>query len=95
MAEQYGRRLMVGVLEEETQHNPQRVFALIPASSDLQDGFRQVTFQQVKAAVDYTVHWLQDGFSTFSQHETLAYVGVPDLRYNILFYAALKLRLKV
>jgi acyl-coenzyme A synthetase/AMP-(fatty) acid ligase/acyl carrier protein len=95
MAEQYGRRLMVGVLEEEAQHHPERIFALIPESSDLQDGFRQVTFQQVKAAVDHTVYWLQAEFGPFALHETLSYVGVLDLRYNILFYAALKLRLKV
>jgi hypothetical protein len=86
---------MVSAIEELAQHQPERVFAFIPSSADLQDGFREVTFKEIKFAIDYAVKWLQDGFGAFSLHETVSYIGLPDLRYNIFFYAAMKLRLKV
>ncbi|KAH8689541.1 putative NRPS-like enzyme [Talaromyces proteolyticus] len=95
MIAQYGRRLLVSVIEEEAKYNPDRVFAWIPKTSDLQDGFRPVTFKQIKVAIDWTVHWIRDNFGETSVHETVSYVGVSDLRYNVFFYASLKLRLKV
>ncbi|TAQ86650.1 hypothetical protein B7494_g5036 [Chlorociboria aeruginascens] len=94
----YGRRLMPTVLRSEAKHNPTRVFALAAKSDNVDDGFREVTFQQVAQATNYTSHWLQKRFENGNKPPklvTLAYIGVPDLRYNILFYAAAQCRYKV
>ena len=94
MALQYGCRLMVTVLENEAQSNPERTFASVAKSSNISDGFYEVTFRQMKAAVDSVVDILRSHYHTLSHNETLSYLGVPDLRYNILCYAAWKCRLK-
>ena len=91
----HGRRLMVQILEEEASRHPSHPFAIVSKSDDAVRGFYEVTFQQMKNAVDHVVHLLQTAYSIFSSKETLAYIGVLDLRYNILCYAAWKCRMKV
>jgi acyl-CoA synthetase (AMP-forming)/AMP-acid ligase II len=94
----YGRRLMPTILHFEAEHNPHRTFAIAAKSDNIEDGFHEVTFQQVAQAVNHVSHWLQARFESGNKpvHQTtLTYIGPPDLRYNILFYAAVQCRYKV
>lgn len=88
---------MPTILDEEAQANPNRVFAAIAKSTDLTEGFRDVTFAELANAVNYMAHQLQAKFGRELEHDfqTLTYIGLPDLRYNILFYAAIKCGYKV
>jgi acyl-CoA synthetase (AMP-forming)/AMP-acid ligase II len=98
MPNDYGRRLMPTVLHHETQRNPERTFAIVAKSDNIEDGFLTVTFGQVAQAVNHVSRWLETRFESGQKpprHATLAYIGVPDLRYNILFYAAVQCRYKV
>lgn len=95
MSVQYGQRLLIATLEEKARSRPEQAFCLLSRSSNLQDGFNEVTYKQIQTAVDYTTQWLQNNLGPFSPNETISYMGLPDLRYNIFFYAAVKLRLKV
>ena len=93
----YGRRLLPCVLDDEAQANPQRVFAALARSNDLSQGFQDVNFQQVANAVNHIAFWLRDVFGPVPdrEFETLTYFGLPDLRYSIVFYAAVKCGYKV
>lgn len=95
MRANYGQRLLVTTLEEKSRSQPEQAFCLLPRSANLQDGFYEVTYKQIQMSVDYTTQWLQNNLGPFSPNETIAYMGLPDLRYNIFFYAAIKLHLKV
>lgn len=95
MSNRFGQRLLVTTFEEKARSHPEQAFCLLPRSSDLHNGFYEVTFKQMQTAVDYTTHWLQNNLGPFSPNETVSYMGLSDLRYNIFFYAAVKLRLKV
>ncbi|KAL9596318.1 MAG: hypothetical protein Q9219_005872 [cf. Caloplaca sp. 3 TL-2023] len=93
----YGRRLLLSILDEEARSMPDRVFAVIPEGPDTHGGFRDVLIATVAAAADYLAHQLQSTFGcTLEQEfETLTYIGVPDLRYCLIFYAAVKCGYKV
>ncbi|KAL8793203.1 MAG: hypothetical protein Q9195_004233 [Heterodermia aff. obscurata] len=93
----YGKRLLPKVLDEQAQSNPDKVFAAIARSDVLSDGFRDVTFSQVAQAVNSLAYVLQSTFGPTLNYdfETLTYIGVPDLRYSIVFYAAVKCGYKV
>ena len=92
----YGRRLLPRVLDDEAISNPERPFAAIPRSEDLAHGFRDVTFGQVANAVNHIAFRLQTNLGPLKHDfETLTYVGIPDLRYNLVFYAAVKCGYKV
>ncbi len=48
-------------------------------------------------AVNFIAHQLQAEFGVELEHQfpTLTYLGVPNVRYNIVFYAAIKRGYKV
>jgi acyl-CoA synthetase (AMP-forming)/AMP-acid ligase II len=94
----YGRRLMPTILHLEAKNNPQRTFAIAAKSENIEGGFREVTFQQIAHAVNHVSHWLRRLFEDGNEpprHATIAYIGVPDLRYNIIFLAAVQCRYQV
>ncbi|KAL8678453.1 MAG: hypothetical protein Q9186_005191 [Xanthomendoza sp. 1 TL-2023] len=93
----YGRRLLPSILDEDAQLIPERIFAAIPNSADVRDGFQNVVVARIATAVNYLAYQLQSayGVSLAQEHETLTYIGVPDLRYNLIFYAAVKCGYKV
>ena len=92
----YGSRLLPQVVDELAQSNPERIYATIPLSSNLTQGFRDVTMLQISQAVNKCAQWIESttiGRSTV--FETLSYMGLPDLRYAIVFLAAVKCGYKV
>ena len=93
----YGRRLLPCVLDDEARRCPQRIFASLAKSEDISHGFRDVSYLEMASAVNYMAHELQGVFGSKPGHdfETLTYLGVPDLRYNIVVYAAVKCGFKV
>ena len=87
---------MPQVLQLEAERHPDRIFAVVPRSTDLNDGFREVTFPEVSRAVDSLAHAFRIEFgSPMEDFETLTYMGIPDIRYNIVFYGAVKAGFKV
>lgn len=91
----YGARLLPQVVDELARSNPKRIFASIPFSSDLSQGFRDVTMPELSQAVDHFAWWLDEHISRSTTFETLSYMGIPDLRYAVVFLAAVKCGYKV
>ena len=92
---QYGSRLLPHVVDELAQSNPKRAYATIPLSSDISEGFRDVTTLEMAQAVNHFAFWLEKSFGRSSSFETISYMGIPDLRYAIVFLAAVKCGYKV
>ncbi|KAL9110163.1 MAG: hypothetical protein Q9227_005223 [Pyrenula ochraceoflavens] len=89
--EQYGRRLLPSILDAVAKDDPERTFTSIARSDRLEDGFRKVSFSQLAETVGYVAHKLKSRFGTsIAGSDTLTYMGVPDLRYNLVFHAAVK-----
>ena len=91
----YGSRLLPQVVDELASSDPQRIYATLPLSSDLSKGFQDVTMRQVSQAVNRCAYWLEDTIGRSAVFETLSYMGLPDLRYAIVFLAAVKCGYKV
>ncbi|KAI4200503.1 MAG: hypothetical protein LQ350_003873 [Teloschistes chrysophthalmus] len=86
----YGSRLLPQVLDELSQNQPERIYASFPKGSDLDNGFRNVTMLQMARAVNHMAWWLQGKIGKSSTFETLSYLGLPDIRYAVVFLAAVK-----
>ncbi|KAJ3840066.1 hypothetical protein F5878DRAFT_89134 [Lentinula raphanica] len=85
-------RLLPVALESLAHSTPNRVYACIPRSEDVEkDGFRDVTYKQLLNAVDAAAWWLdsEDVFSN-ERGQVFTYVGPRDLRYAILLLASIK-----
>ncbi len=91
----YGSRLLPQVVDELAKYEPERIYATMPLSSDLAQGFRDVTMLQISQAVNKCAHWLENVIGRSTMFETLSYMGLPDLRYAIIFLAAIKCGYKV
>jgi acyl-coenzyme A synthetase/AMP-(fatty) acid ligase len=83
-----GKRLLLPLLERIAQIDPERIYASIPKTNYLKDGYREVTYRELACAVNRAAGWLEDTYGRSSTFETLAYMGPSDIRYFIFVLAA-------
>jgi hypothetical protein len=88
--EQYGYRLMVSVVDETATTNPKEVFASIPKSTDLCDGWRDISTAELAHAINFTTWLIVETIGASKNFETLAYLGISDIRYAAFCLAAVK-----
>ena len=85
-----GERLIPHIIEDYAEITPKRVWVSVAHSSDLSEGFFDITFKELAHCVNY-VAWLLDAtIGRSNDFETIAYMGNPDFRYLILVVAAMK-----
>ncbi|ESZ95633.1 hypothetical protein SBOR_3981 [Sclerotinia borealis F-4128] len=85
-----GRRLLPNLIDEIASSDPTRIFASIPLSNDLQDGFRDIDFADFARSINHCAWWIEKNLGRSETFQTLNYVGPQDLRYTILPFAAIK-----
>ncbi|CAK46842.1 hypothetical protein CBS115989_1281 [Aspergillus niger] len=85
-----GHRLLPDILDYYAHDEPDRVFAAIPKTKSVTDGFKDISVKKMATAVDHMAWWLERAFDGVSRKTTLAYIGPPDLRYPILLLALMK-----
>ena len=91
----YGSRLLPQVVDQLSRTDPIRVYATFPLSSDLSRGFRDVTMLEIARVVNKLAWWIERNLGRSTVFETVAYIGPSDLRYAIVFLAAVKCGFKV
>ncbi|RDL42326.1 uncharacterized protein BP5553_02305 [Venustampulla echinocandica] len=90
-----GRRLLPVVIDEISTYDPSRIFATIPISESLRDGFMDVTYRDFANAINRMSAWFDHEFGgKSSSFETVSYNGPPDLGYSIMTLAACKMGFK-
>lgn len=75
---------------------PDNAWAKAPVSAD--DGpaiWQDITWRQLRAAVDFTAQWIENELGAGDGHGPVAYTGPNDIRYPIIIMAALKAGYKV
>lgn len=83
-------------LEEVARKEPDRPFAKILGRNWRSDGARTVTYAQVVRASNRLSWWLDDTLGPSKKNfETFAYVGISDIRYTFMYFAAIKTQRKV
>jgi len=85
-----GHRLLPVTIDYIAETDPGRVWASIPVSSKLSDGYRDIKYQTFANAIDQAAWFLESTFGRSSDFETVAYIGKSDMRYHILSMAAAK-----
>ena len=96
-APHFGSRLLVSIVDSyaASPHDKDRLYASIPKSSNLQDGFADVTFALLAQAVDYLAWRIHHTLGASSTFDTISYVGPADIRYAFVFLASIKCGYKV
>ena len=83
-------RLIPNAIDERARTNPNAVFASIPISSCVADGFRDVTYSEYANAINHAASWLENVLGESASGEKIGYIAPSDLRYVILAVAAVK-----
>lgn len=91
----YGQRLVLQVLDELAVAEPQRVYAAIPRTADVKDGFQDITISDLARCVNFASKWIEEKFGSSTSFETITYIGLSDLRGIITLLAAIKTGYKV
>ncbi|OTB19794.1 hypothetical protein K445DRAFT_52566 [Daldinia sp. EC12] len=86
----YGQRLISVVADELAHKTPYRIYAAISKTSDISDGFRDITMKDLARCVNFTARWIENQFGRSNRFDTLTYIGISDLRGPIVFLAAVK-----
>lgn len=91
----YGSRLLPMVLDETARSQPDLPYAYVPNSSNVGDGFKAVSFSDIASATNHVAFWIQQNLGLSTSFETITYMGLGDLRYVVVFLAAVKCGYKV
>ncbi|KAI4286908.1 MAG: hypothetical protein L6R35_003830 [Caloplaca aegaea] len=75
---------------QRSRSNPSRLYATVAKSQYVSDGFQDLSFAEVARCVDNCASRLDDAFGCSEDNETVAYLGLPDLRTAIVFLAAVQ-----
>ncbi|KAI9811859.1 MAG: putative NRPS-like protein biosynthetic cluster [Pycnora praestabilis] len=91
----YGARLLPQVADELARTNPNKIYASLARSNDISQGFRHVTIKELVQAVNNVAWWLDAKYGRSDVFETIAIMGTSDIRYTVIFLAAVKCGYKV
>ena len=86
----YGKRLIPVLIDEASRNTPEKVYASIPRSADLSDGFEDITYKRFSNAINRAASWLDSALGGRGSTGVFAYAGSKDLRYMVLTVAAIK-----
>ncbi len=86
----FGKRLIPVLIDDAARDTPQRVYASIPRSAHLSEGFEDITYARFANAINRAAAWLDAALGGRGSTGIFAYAGPKDLRYTILTVAAVK-----
>lgn len=87
---EFGKRLVPVIIDEAARDTPHRVYASVPRSEDLSEGFEDITYKRFANAINRVAAWLDSALGGSGTTGVFAYAGPKDLRYTILTVAAIK-----
>lgn len=88
-------RSLTTLVHQLATDKPQGLWVKIPASPDGEADWRNVTWSQFSQAVDAMAHWMKSNLGPGMEGETVAYIGINDIRYPIVMLAAVEAGYKV
>ena len=92
---QIGRRLLPVELDRVAKTDPERAYFSRPRNStNLADGYEDISYHRVANAVNRTAHCLQTGLGKPKNFDTIAYLAAPDIRNVLLTLAVSKVGFK-
>ncbi|KAI1268145.1 hypothetical protein F5Y18DRAFT_442588 [Xylariaceae sp. FL1019] len=86
----YGTRLIPQILDDLASAEPDRTLYSVAKSSDISQGFRDVSARAFTKAVDKTAWLLRRKLGENPEIRAVGYIGPHDLRQILLTYACIK-----
>jgi hypothetical protein len=65
------------VVDEIARRQPDLLYASVPQTTNISDGFKGVTFSDIATATDHVANWIDRAFGRSSNFDTIAYMNIP------------------
>lgn len=88
-------RTLIEVVDQLAAERPDGLWVKAAASENGVLSWNDITWSQLASAVDYVAHWMEARLGPPAENETMAYMGVGDIRYPIMMLAAMKTGYKI
>lgn len=72
---EHGKKLIPHLVDDLAQTKPDHIFAVIPKTTKIADGFQNVTIRSFARAVDEVAHRIDSSIGKNTDFETIAYIG--------------------
>lgn len=86
----FGNRTLPQTLDDLALATPERLYASVPKGHDLSDGFIDVSCKEMARCANFMASWIRVHLGSSRDYETMAYIGIPDLRSAAVFLGAVK-----
>lgn len=91
-----GHRLKPAIVDARARQDPDKPWASLPLDDyDLSKGFEDISYATFASAIDKMAWFIERQLGKSSAFETIAYLGVSDIRYHIIQMAVCKTGHKV
>ena len=92
----FGRRLLLNVIDQVATAQLSKVFVLLPRNRSPRDGLVEITFSAFGRAIDRCAWWLEEQCGRSDDWRTFNFMShARGFRYPIMLFAALKTGHKV
>ena len=81
--------LLPSLIDKRARETPDRLFCGIFQSLDV-DSLLKITYGKYANAINRVAWWIKENLGEGQGHPVIAYLGPPDILYNILSLAACK-----
>lgn len=85
-----GKRLLPQIIDAYAEHQPDRIWGTQSKSSDISEGFNDITFKQLAHCINHLAFLIERRVGRSSSFEAISYIGSSDLRYCMIAWAAVK-----
>ncbi|KAF4542643.1 Ochratoxin a non-ribosomal peptide synthetase [Lasiodiplodia theobromae] len=86
----FADRLITRRVDELAASQPFRTWVSVPQSNDISGQWREITFHELSQAVDGMARWIERTIGAGTARETVAYLGINDVRYTVVILAMIK-----
>lgn len=91
-----GRRLLPAVIDQRARDEPERPWCSLPRDDyDLSKGFENISFARFANGINKLAWFIEKAIGKSTSFETIAYLGVTDVRYHMFQMAVCKTGHKV
>lgn len=80
------------LLDSIYARDPATLYCLHPASSEVADGWVDISIADVVGATNRLALWIHENVASADEPQALAYMGANDIRYCAFVFACMRLR---
>ncbi|KAL0258295.1 putative NRPS-like protein biosynthetic cluster [Diplodia seriata] len=86
----FADRLITRRVDELAASSPFRTWVSVPQTNEIDGQWRDITFHELAQAVDGMARWIEKTIGAGTARETVAYLGINDVRYTVVILAMIK-----